>query len=133
MDDSGGNVVVTTKFVSHWAAAATDRAAPRMRLGNISPSSTQTTGPQVAPNETTNRLAPTRAMPFQGEPSCGVCVPSDAVVITAWVNDSVIAPSDSAMPTDPTSSRIRRPILSTSRIAITVTATLVTDVITEMT
>ena len=72
-------------------------------------------------------------MPLQGAPSCGVWVPSDAVVITAWVNDSVIAPSDSAMPTDPTSSRIRRPILSTSRIAITVTATLVTEVMTEMT
>jgi len=37
----------------HCAAAATDRAIARILLLNISPSSTQTTGPQVAPKNTT--------------------------------------------------------------------------------
>ncbi len=41
------------KFASHCAAAATARPAARILLGNISPSSTQTTGPHVAPNEMT--------------------------------------------------------------------------------
>ena len=50
------------KFAIHCAAAATPSAAARMRLGNISPSSTQTSGPHVAPKKTTNRLAATRAM-----------------------------------------------------------------------
>src|SRR4051795_5345651 len=98
MADSGGNVVVMTKLVIHCAAADTDSAAPRILLGNISPSSTQTTGPHVAPNDTTNRFAPTRATPLHGLPSCGVLVPSSATVMTAWVKASVIAPSATTMP-----------------------------------
>ena len=48
---STGNVVVIAKFASHCAAAATARAAARILFGNISPSSTHTTGPQVAAEE----------------------------------------------------------------------------------
>src|SRR4051812_38288983 len=129
---SGGNVVVIRKLVTHWAAAATDSAAPRMRFGNISPSSTQTTGPQVAPNETTNRFAPTRATWPQPCDSCGVCLPSGPVTSVAWVNAMAIAPSETNIPADPQSSSSRRPILSTSRMATTVTAMLVTEVATEM-
>src|SRR4051794_9913187 len=133
MADSGGNGGGMTKLGIHCAAADTDSAAPRILLGNISPSSTHTTGPHVAPNETTNRLAPTRATPLQGLPSCGVLVPSSATVMTAWVNASVIAPSATNMPAEPASSSTRRPILSTSAMATTVTAMLVTAVTTEMT
>src|SRR3569832_2344236 len=40
------------KLTAHWAAATTASAAARMRLGNISPSSTHTTGPQLTPKNT---------------------------------------------------------------------------------
>ena len=43
-------------------AAANPSAAARMRLGNISPSSTHTTGPHDMPNAITNTLAAIRAM-----------------------------------------------------------------------
>ena len=46
----------------HWAAAATARADARMRLGNISPSSTHTTGPHVAPKNTTKARTPAAAL-----------------------------------------------------------------------
>ena len=48
----GGNEVDTTKLAIHWAAAANARAAARIRLGNISPSRTHTTGPQDIPKKT---------------------------------------------------------------------------------
>ena len=52
-----GKLTVITQLATHWPAAASDNAAARIRLGNISPSSTQTTGPQDIPNETTKRFA----------------------------------------------------------------------------
>ena len=50
---SGGKVTVTSQFASHCAVTATARAAPRILLLNISPSSTHTTGPQVKPKANT--------------------------------------------------------------------------------
>ena len=61
-----GKVVEMKKLATHWAAAATASAPARIRLGNISPSSTHTSGPQVAPKATTNRLADTSATGDQG-------------------------------------------------------------------
>lgn len=46
----------------HWPPAAIDNATARIRLGNISPSNTQVTGPQDMPNATTNRFAATSAI-----------------------------------------------------------------------
>ena len=57
MSLSGGKLTVTIQFATHWPPAASDSAAARIRFGNISPSSTQTTGPQDMPNATTNRFA----------------------------------------------------------------------------
>ena len=99
-----------------------------MRLGKISPSSTQTIGPQVAPKKITKRLAPTRASGPQAPGSCGV-PPS---VTTACEKARAMSPSDTTMPADPVSSSGRRPILSTKKIATKVTATLMTLVTTEM-
>jgi hypothetical protein len=45
--------VDTAKLASHCAAAAMASAAARIWLLNISPSSTQTTGPQETPKKTT--------------------------------------------------------------------------------
>ena len=68
VSSSGGNEIVMRKFAIHCAAAATPSAAARMRLGNISPSSTQTSGPHVAPKNTTNRLAAIRAIDAPASP-----------------------------------------------------------------
>ena len=57
MSFSVGKLTVMIQFATHWPPAASDSAAARIRFGNISPSSTQTTGPQDMPNATTNRLA----------------------------------------------------------------------------
>ena len=54
--------MVTRKFAIHCAAAATPSAFPRILVGKISPSSTQTSGPQDAPKNTTNAFAATRAI-----------------------------------------------------------------------
>ena len=59
---SAGKVTVIDQLATHWPAAARPSAAARMRFGNISPSSTHTTGPQDMPNATTNRLAAIRAI-----------------------------------------------------------------------
>ena len=53
MSASSGNVVEMAKLASHCAAAARPRALARILLLNISPSSTQTTGPQETPKNTT--------------------------------------------------------------------------------
>ncbi len=45
---------------------------------------------------------------------------------------SAMSPRVTVMPTEPTSSMIRRPIRSTSRIATIVTTMLVTEVMTEV-
>ena len=52
-----GKVMVMAKLAIHCALAATARAAPRIRLLNISPNNTHTTGPQLKPKNTTNKLA----------------------------------------------------------------------------
>src|SRR6476620_5398481 len=57
MSLSVGKLTVTTQLATHCAPAASDSAMARIRFGNISPSSTQTTGPHEMPNATTNRLA----------------------------------------------------------------------------
>src|SRR6476646_9063237 len=54
---SPGNVTVMIQLATHWPPAASESAAARIRLGNISPSSTQTAGPQDIPNAITNTLA----------------------------------------------------------------------------
>src|SRR6478736_3601219 len=100
MSASTGNVVEIAKFATHCAAAATASALARMRLGNISPSSTQTTGPHDAPKNTTNALAAMSATVAQAPSSEAVDVPSEAVVIVACVNATAIMPSETNMPVD---------------------------------
>src|SRR5882757_9410465 len=125
---SAGNDTVIAQFAAHWPAAARPSAAALMRLGNISPSSTHTTGPHDMPNATTNRLAATNATGPATSPSTGFPSTSGAVPkITA------IVPSVTAMPVDPTSSSGLRPTLSISAIAINVVRMLMIDVITVMT
>ena len=80
---------MTAKFAIHCAAAATPSALARIRFGNISPSSTQTSGPQVAPKQITNRFAPTSATMPHGfgrltAPPAPVC---------AWLNETATAAS----------------------------------------
>src|SRR4029453_514033 len=48
------------EFATHLVAPDTASAAPRIRLGNISPSSTHITGPHETAKATTYRLAATR-------------------------------------------------------------------------
>ena len=97
-----------------------------MRLGNISPSSTQTTGPHDMPNATTNRFAAISAM--MPVPSGRLGMPSAPSVALAKMTDMVS--SVTAMPVDPMSSSGLRPILSISAMAISVVSTLITEVIT---
>ena len=86
-----------------------------MRFGNISPSSTHTTGPHDMPNATTNRLAATSAIGPAAPARCGWPSITGAVPkITA------IVPSVTAMPIEPISSSGLRPILSISAIAMSV-------------
>ena len=118
-------MTVISQFAVHWPAAARPSAAARMRLGNISPSSTHTTGPQDIPNDTTNRFAAISATGPATSPSWGWPSTSGAVPkITAMV------PSVTAIPVEPTRSSGLRPTLSISAIAISVVAMLVTEVIT---
>ncbi len=126
MASIGGNVRVMAKFASHCAMAATPRAAARMRFGNISPSRTQTSGPHDAPKNTTNAFAATRAI---GPHGSGRLMLSPLPL--ACVKASAMMPSESVMPAEPMSRIGRRPTLSTSAIAMNVTATFVTDVIVE--
>jgi len=51
---------VTAKFVTQLVAPDTASAAPRIRLGNISPRSTHITGPHEIANATMYRLAAAR-------------------------------------------------------------------------
>lgn len=48
---SGGKEVETRKLATYCADAETESAIARIRLGNISPCSTHTTGPQLNPKE----------------------------------------------------------------------------------
>ena len=124
---SSGKVTVMAQLATHWPAAASPSAAARMRLGNISPSSTHTTGPHDMPNATTNRLAATRATGPSMPLSCGTPFTCGAVPkMTAMVA------SVSVIPAEPMSSRGLRPILSISMIAITVVRMFTTEVMTVM-
>ena len=122
-----GKVVEMKKFATHCAAAATASAPARIRLGNISPSSTHTSGPQVAPKATTNRFAATSAIGDHGASR----VTSPPLTL-AKEKASAMSPRETVMKNEPASSMGRRPTLSTRRIARIVTAMLVTDVMTVM-
>src|SRR5690348_3043717 len=96
-----------------------------MRLGNISPSSTHTTGPQLTPKNTTYKFAATSAI--------GPTLPgnaSSAPLPAACEKHQAITASVIAMPAEPTSSSGLRPIRSTSAIATSVTSTFTMDVAT---
>jgi hypothetical protein len=56
-----GKLTVISQFATHWPPAASESAAARIRLGNISPSRTHTTGPHDIPNAVTNVLAASSA------------------------------------------------------------------------
>ena len=88
-----------------------------MRFGNISPSSTQTTGPHDMPNATTNRLAAISAIE-PGRARRGSACRRRPDVALAKMTDMVI--SVTAMPVEPMSSSGLRPILSISAMAISV-------------
>ena len=126
MSANHGNVVETVKFAAHCAAAATASAPARMRFGNISPSSTQTSGPQVAPKNTTKAFAATSATVDHG---CGRDTDS-APPVCAKEKASAIRPRLTVMPAEPAISMGRRPTRSTRAIAMRVTAMFVTEVIT---
>ena len=62
----------------HCAAAATPSARARIEFGKISPSNTQTSGPQLAPKKTTNRFAATSAIGPHAPLSTGPDAPAVA-------------------------------------------------------
>ena len=124
---SGGNEIVTRKFAIHCAAAAMPRARARIRVGKISPSSTQTTGPQDAPKLTTKTLAATRATGPHAPGSDGA-----PLTMFAWLNEIAITASEIVIPAEPKSRIGRRPTRSTSAIAMKVTTMFVTAVMTEI-
>src|SRR6476659_8667989 len=114
MSLSVGKLTVTIQLATHWAPAANDSAAARIRFGNISPSSTQTTGPQDMPNATTNRFAATSATSADADPRMAVLrsgtlsatFPASQVAVTAVHVDAVpkmtdIVASVTVMPTEP--------------------------------
>ena len=117
-----------SQLAAHWPAAANPSAAARIRFGNISPSSTHTTGPQDIPKATTNRFAATSAMGPCAPLSCGT--PSTCGAVPKM---NAMVANVTAMPADPISSNGLRPILSISEIAINVVAILTIEVITVIT
>src|SRR5664279_1528901 len=76
-----GKLTATIQLATHWPEAASDKAAPRIRFGNISPSRTQTTGPHDMPNATMNRLAAISATVPDADPNIAV-VRSGAASLT---------------------------------------------------
>ena len=97
-------------------------------MGNISPSSTHTTGPQDMPKATTNKFAATRAMGPSAPLSCGM--PSTCGAVPKM---NAIVANVTAIPAEPTSSSGLRPILSISAMAINVVAILTIEVMTVIT
>ena len=122
-----GKLSVMAKLAIHCAAAASPSARARMRDGKISPSSTQTSGPQEAPKLITKTLAATKATGPQA-PGRLISEP----VPTAEEKANAMTPSETAMPMEPVSRMGRRPMRSTSAMATRVTKMLVTEVATEM-
>src|SRR6476469_10938951 len=146
MSLSVGKLTVTIQLATQWAPAANDSAAARIRFGNISPSSTQTTGPQDMPKATTNRLAAIRATVGDAEPRMAVSSKGVALSTSAWVHASVtwvhelavpkmtaIVARVTVIPADPMISNGFRPIRSIVAIAIKVVRMLMVAEITVMT
>src|SRR5882757_9086077 len=123
--DSCGKLVEMIQFAIHCAAADTASAMARMRLLNISPSSTHTTGPQLIAKETTYRLAATSAMLPHGDGSV-TSLPLPVAVEKHTV--SVIKVT--IMPAAPPSSSGLRPTLSIMAMAANVETMFVTLVMT---
>jgi hypothetical protein len=135
---SGGNVVDTRKLASHCAAAATDSAMARMRFGNISPRSTQTTGPHEKPKKTTKPFAATSASVAAPPVSVG-CRQGASQVAVAATSMTGAVPNRYArrrsvtdMPADPSRSSGRRPNRSMQAMAIRVATMLMPPEITEI-
>ena len=101
-----------------------------MRLGNISPSSTHTTGPHDMPNATTNRLAAISAISPVVAPA-GVGSPSASE--RGIGEDDRHRDQRDRHPDEPMSSSGLRPTLSISAMAISVVSMLITEVITVLT
>src|SRR5699024_10998559 len=97
-----------------------------MWLGNISPSITQTVGPQLMPKPMTKRLAATRAIGPQDPGSTGT-----SLMMSAWAKANAIVPRDTVMIAEPISSRRRRPTPAVLMVASRVAPMVVAAVITE--
>src|SRR4051794_4317005 len=104
--NSGKKDTVTTKLAIQFVAPATASAALRKRLGNISPSSTQTTGPHDMPNATIYRFA--AISPVHAWEDVNNGRPSSPGLAEAKVNARTAIVS--AIPTEPTTSSGLRPI-----------------------
>src|SRR6478672_4973591 len=145
MSLSVGKLTVTIQLATHWPPAARDSAAARIRFGNISPSSTQTTGPQDMPNATTNRLAAISAMVPDALPKTAVVKSGVLSAMFCWVHRLLtvvhaealpkmmaMVPRVIVIPIDPMISNGFRPIRSIVAIAISVVNTLMVAPISEM-
>src|SRR5271165_965553 len=109
----------------HCTPDANPSAADRMRLGNISPSSTHRTGPHETAYAITNTSAATSAITPEATSRSGRPWTVDAPVKT-----TVMVASINAIPADPASNSGLRPTLSISAIATSVIRTL-TPVVTN--
>ena len=76
----------------HCADAATESAIARMRLGNISPSSTHTTGPHEKPKKMTKRFAAMSASVADAPASVG-CMHGASQVEVAATSTSGAVPN----------------------------------------
>ncbi len=90
-----------------------------MRFGNISPSSTHTTGPHDMPNATTNRLRGDQR-DHDRRTAAGGSASRRRVHRAVGPKMTAMVASVTAMPVEPISSSGLRPILSISAIAISV-------------
>src|SRR5271166_4670452 len=102
----------------HCTPDANPSAADRMRLGNISPSSTHRTGPHETAYAITNTSAATSAITPEATSRSGRPLTVDAPVKT-----TVMVASINAIPADPASNSGPRPARSISAMATVVTST----------
>src|ERR1700722_9291832 len=128
VDSSPGKVVVTMNAVTHCVPALNARAGALMRLGNISPSSTHTTGPQDTPKAKINRCSATRVI----WASADVMTNTPCELWALNTNTAVKISSVVLITADPPRSRARRPILSTSTIETKVETTSTAPSVTLM-
>ena len=133
MSLSAGKLTVTSQLATHCAPAASDSAAARIRFGNISPSSTQTTGPHDMPKATTNRLAATSATRRRRAAEDGGVQIGCAVDHAGGAEDQRHGARVIVMPIEPMISSGLRPILSMVAIAISVVRMLIVAEMTVMT